>query len=130
MEITSEIKGHFLRLYQMAMTDGNFSSTEWKMLYDFARERNVDKEELDQILLSSTGAIEIPKNVETRIEYLYDLTKMIWADGKVTSEERETLIKYIRKFEFEDHNISPLADYLIEKVKDGISKEDLLLELK
>lgn len=130
MKITSDVKGHFLRLYQMAMADGDFSSTEWKMLYEFARERDVPREELDKILLSTTEEIEIPEKVETRIEYLYDLTRMIWADGQVTPDERETLIKYARKFQFEDENVARLADYLIEKVKDGISKEDLLLELK
>lgn len=130
MKITSDVKGHFLRLYQMAMTDGDFSPTEWKMLYEFARERDIPKNELDQILLSTTGTIDIPEGVETRIEYLYDLTRMIWADGEVTTDERETLIKYVRKFQFDDENVVQLADCLIQKVKEGISKAELLLELK
>ncbi len=130
MKITSDVKGHFLRLYQMAMTDGDFSPTEWKMLYEFARERDIPKNELDQILLSTTGTIDIPEDIETRIEYLYDLTRMIWADGEVTTDERETLIKYVRKFQFDDENVVQLADYLIHKVKEGISKAELLLELK
>ncbi|MEQ9262864.1 MAG: hypothetical protein RLP14_06860 [Owenweeksia sp.] len=130
MNITSEVKGHFLRLYQMAMTDGNFSKAEWKMLYEFARERGISQPELDQVLLSPADHIGIPEAIETRVEYLYDLTRMIWADGEVTPDERETLIKYIRKFRFEDDTVVPLADYFIQKVKNGISKEDLLLELK
>lgn len=130
MTITSDVKGHFLRLYQMAMTDGDFSKTEWKMLYEFAEERGIPKADLDEILLSTTGTIDIPENVETRIEYLYDLTRMIWADGHVTPDERETLIKYARKFQFEDESVEQLADYLIEKVNEGISKDELLLELK
>jgi uncharacterized tellurite resistance protein B-like protein len=130
MNITAEVKGHFLRLYQMAMTDGNFSKAEWKMLYAFAEERGISRSELDQVFLSPTDGSGIPESVETRVEYLYDLTRMIWADGEVTPDERETLIKYIRKFQFEEESIVPLADYLIQKVKDGMSKEDLLLELK
>lgn len=130
MNITSDVKGHFLRLYQMAMTDGDFSKTEWKMLYEFAEERGIPKADLDEILLSTTGSIDIPERVETRIEYLYDLTRMIWADGQVTPDERETLIKYTRKFEFEDESVEQLADYLIAKVKEGITKDELLLELK
>ncbi|GGH76975.1 hypothetical protein [Phaeocystidibacter marisrubri] len=130
MKITSEIKGHFLRLYQMAMTDGDFSAEEWKTLYQFALERGISEIELDRVLLSTTGSLDIPDSIETRVEYLYDLTRMIWADGKVTPDERETLIKYVRKFQFKEENVTALADYLIEKVRAGISKDALLLELK
>jgi uncharacterized tellurite resistance protein B-like protein len=127
--ITAELKGHFLRLYQMAMTDGDFSPSEWKMLYLFAEERGVPRDELDKILLETTGKIEIPHSIGERVEYLYDLSRMIWADGKVTEDELATLKKYCRKFEFEEENISGLADYLIESVRDGKTKEEILSEL-
>lgn len=127
--VTAELKGHFLRLYQMAMTDGDFSPSEWKMLYEFAEERGVPRDELDRILLETTGKIEIPKTIVERVEYLYDLSRMIWADGKVTEDELTTLKKYCRKFEFEEENISELADYLIESVRVGKKKEEILSEL-
>lgn len=38
-KITAELQAQFIRLYQMAVTDGNFSPPlEWKMLYEFAEE--------------------------------------------------------------------------------------------
>lgn len=113
----------------MAMTDGDFSPSEWKMLYEFAEERGVPRDELDRILLETTGKIEIPKTIVERVEYLYDLSRMIWADGKVTEDELTTLKKYCRKFEFEEENISELADYLIESVRVGKKKEEILSEL-
>ncbi len=127
--VTAELRGHFLRLYQMAMTDGDFSPSEWKMLYEFAEERGVPRYELDSILLQTTGKIEIPSTVGQRVEYLYDLARMIWADGKVTDDELSTLKKYCRKFEFEEDNIAELADYLIESVRTGKTKEEILSEL-
>jgi len=129
-EISAEIKGNFLRLYQMAMTDGDFSPLEWEMLYEFADERGVPKEEMDKILLSPSGTITIPETIEGRIEHLYDLARMIWADGKVTDDELVTLRKFCRKFEFLDENINELSNYLIESVKQGKSKEEILNELK
>lgn len=128
-EISAEIKGHFLRLYQMAMTDGDFSSSEWKMLYLFAEERGVAKSELDEILLNTSGKIEVPSTIENKIEYLYDLAQMILADEIVTEEELHTLKKYCKKFGFIDENIDELADYLISAAGKGISKFDLLKEL-
>ncbi len=129
MTITSELKGHFLRLYQMALTDGDFSKTEWKMLYDMATERNISHEELDRILLSADGPIPIPNSIKTRIEYLIDFARLIWADGKVTEDEKDTLVKYAKKFEFEESKLKKLTDYILEKIKQGVSKEELMSEL-
>jgi len=129
-EISAEIKGNFLRLYQMAMTDGDFSPSEWKMLYKFAEERGILREELDNILLTPNGIIAIPETIEERIEHLYDLSKMIWADNKVTEDEKRTLMKYCKKFEFLEENIEELSNYMIDSVKQGKSKEEILNELK
>jgi len=127
--ISSELKSHFLNLYQMAMTDGDFSPHEWKLLYQLAKERNIPNEDLDHILLNTSGKIEIPKDVETRIEYLYDLVRMILADGKIDEDERITLKKYCKKFEFLDENIDAISEYLIESVKAGKSKIEVFNEL-
>ncbi len=128
-KITTELQAQFLRLYQMAMTDGDFSPLEWKMLYEFAEERNISKEELDKILLSTTGNLQVPEAIEQKIEYLYDFARMIWADGIVTDDERSTLKKFCSKFGFLDENIDELADYLINCVKEGKTKSDIIKEL-
>lgn len=128
-EITNELKSHFLRLYQIAITDDNFSPLELKMLYNFAEERNVPKEELDKILLTASDQFEIPDSIEKRIEYLFDFSCMIWADGKVDVEEVIALKKYCKKFEFLDENIEELTQYLLESVKQGKSKQDIINEL-
>lgn len=128
-EITNELKSHFLRLYQIAITDDNFSPLELKMLYKFAEERNVPKEELDKILLTATDQLTIPDSIEKRIEYLYDLCSMIWADGVVDVEETNSLKKYCKKFGFLDENIDELSQYLLDSVEKGKSKYEVINEL-
>lgn len=129
MNTPTTLQAQFLRLYQLAMTDGDFSPLEWKMLYQFATERNISKDELDKILLSTTGELEVPEKIEEKIEYLFDFSRMIWADGKVTEDELLTLKKFCRKFGFIEENINDLADYLIESVKKGFTLQDILTEL-
>jgi uncharacterized tellurite resistance protein B-like protein len=128
-EISTELKSQFLRLYKMPIADDNFSPLELKMLYQFADERNVPVEELDKILLTATEEITIPKTIELRIEYLYDLCRMIWADGRIDDDERNTLKKYCRKFEFLEENIEELSQYLLDSVAKGISKETVLNDI-
>lgn len=130
MEISNELKSHFLRLYQMAITDDNFSPLELKMLYKFAEDRNVPKDELDKILLTASNELVIPRTIEKRVEYLYDLACMIWADGIVTEDERNTLKKYCKKFEFLDENIEELTFHLLDSVEKGVSKDEILNSLK
>jgi hypothetical protein len=50
--ITLELKSHFLRLYQMALSDDQFDVLELQMLYHFADERGIPREELDKLFLN------------------------------------------------------------------------------
>ena len=124
--ISTELKSHFLRLYQMAFSDDNFDVLEMQMLYKFAEERGISKEQLNEILLNPSHDSSIPESLELRVEYLYDLAVMIWADQEVTEDEYVTLKKYCKKFEFLDENITQLADYLLDSAKKEISKEEII----
>ncbi|MGB3343105.1 MAG: hypothetical protein WBA61_04270 [Aequorivita sp.] len=124
--ITAELKSHFLRLYQIAFSDDNFDVLELQMLYKFAEERGFTSEQLNEVLLNPSHDSTIPDSLEKRVEYLYDLAVMIWADKKVTDDEYITLKKYCRKFEFLEENITELADYLLESAKEGLPKEEII----
>ena len=124
--ITTELKSHFLRLYQIAFSDDNFDVLELQMLYRFAEERGLSKENLNEILLNPSHDSSIPETLEKRVEYLYDLAVMIWADKKVTEDEYITLKKYCRKFEFLEENITDLADYLLDSAKKELPKEEII----
>ncbi len=127
--ISTELKSHFLRLYQMAFSDHSFDILELKMLYKFAEERGVLKDELDEVLLNPSHKTIIPENIEKRIEYLYDLALMIWADNVVTEDELNTLKKYCLKFDFKEENIDELSQFLLDNAKDKISKTELMTKI-
>ena len=122
--MTIELKSHFLRLYQMALSDDKFDVLELQMLYHFADERAIPREELDKLLLNPINCeLSTPYDLNTRIEYLYDFTRIIWADRKITEDEVNMLKKYCKKFNFLDENIDELANYLIDCVQKNIQKE-------
>lgn len=128
--ITLELKSHFLRLYQMALSDDQFDVLELQMLYHFADERGIPKEELDKLFLNPVNTkFIVPESLNTKIEYLYDLTRIIWADEKVTDDELNMLRKYCRKFDFLEENINDLSDYLIGCVQKNIGKEEIISQL-
>lgn len=131
IETTERLKAHFLRLYQMAICDDNFSSLELKALYKSAEDRGISQKKLDEILLNPINSkISIPENIEEKIDDLYDLTMMIWADGEVTPNEKSSLEKYVLMFGFMEENSLQIVDYLIQSVKEGKSKNDIFNDLK
>ncbi|WP_278552000.1 hypothetical protein [Elizabethkingia bruuniana] len=131
IQISENLKAHFLRLYQMAICDDNFSKLELKMLYRFAEERGITAKNLDEILLNPVDTKNVlPQTLEDKIDYLYDLVLMIWADDHVDDNERSALEKYIKLFGFVEENVSAIANYLLEAVKSGKTKSDILYELQ
>ncbi|WP_312767194.1 hypothetical protein [Epilithonimonas sp.] len=131
IEPTENLKAHFLRLYQMAICDDNFSSLELKALYRSAEERGISQKNLDEILLNPISSkVTIPESIEEKIDYLYDLTVMIWADGEVSPNERASLEKYVLMFGFMEENALQIVEYLIDSVKEGKSKTDIFNDLK
>ncbi|SDI70685.1 hypothetical protein [Chryseobacterium jejuense] len=130
-QITENLKAHFLRLYQMAICDDDFSALELKMLYKCAEERGISSKNLDEILLNPINLKSlIPKTIEEKVDYLYDLTVMIWADGIVSPNEYSAMQKYVLMFGFLEENVTAIVDYLIEAVKIGKNKSEILYELK
>ncbi|KQK26972.1 hypothetical protein [Chryseobacterium aquaticum] len=130
-QIPENLKAHFLRLYQMAICDEDFSPLELKMLYKSAEERGIPAKNLDEILLNPINSKSlIPESIEEKVEYLYDLTVMIWADGIVSENEYSSLKKYVAMFGFVEENAKDIADYFIEAVKNGKTKNDILNDLK
>lgn len=128
--MTIQLKSHFLRLYQMALSDDNFDILELQMLYHLAEQRGIPKEELDKLFLNPVNQqSDIPEELNTRIEYLYDLTCIMWADGIIEVDELNALKKYCKKFEFLDENIDELANYLIDCVQKGLGKQEIINQL-
>lgn len=128
--LTEDLKAHFLRLYSIAFTDDEFHPLELKMLYQFARDRGIAEDTLNELLLNPTLVnSSTPDSIEDKITYLYQFSEMIWADGKVDENERTTLKKYIKLFGFMDENIDELSNYLLDSVKNNVSLDDVLKEL-
>ena len=123
----TELKSHLLNLYKIALSDGNFSSLEMKMLYEFADERGVNKDKLNELLLNPGKTIAIVHmRIDEKLSYLIDFCVMSWADGKVVPDEENALKKFILNFGFLDENVNELAQFLLSAVEEGKSKKEII----
>ena len=125
--MNEKLQSHFLNLYAMALSDTQIETIELEVLYKIGQERGVDKNQIDDIILHPDKIkFSFPDTLNEKITYLYDLAKIILADGIVDSNERKTLELFCTKFGFESSNVSAIAEFLISSAKERIDISDLL----
>ena len=122
-------KWHFFNLYCLALSDEQFDFTELQTLYSIGVEHGITPEQINQLALTANIVPKVPETISEKVECLYDLARMAWADGKIEPEERETIKKCVIRYGFLEKNATDIVDYFIESVKENKSKIDILNEI-
>jgi len=126
LKMNDDMKSHFLNLYSIALSDCQIDTTELDLLFKFGEERGVPREDIEKIILHPNKVkFEIPEDIMTKVEYLYDFARMIWADKRVDPFEETTLQKFCVKFGFEENNSKNIANFLIEEAKKETPKSQI-----
>lgn len=128
--LTLKLKAHFLNLYKLVLSDNTIELSELALLYKIGLERGISKDEINAIILSPGTADKIPESVEERVEYLYDLTRLAWADGVIKTEEIELIKSLCLKYEFQEEYVDNIVSFFLQEVQNGTSAEQLLAKIK
>ena len=123
------LKRHFFNLYCLALADGYLDFKELQTLYDIGVERGITPEQINQCILTANITPQVPKTLFEKVECLYDLTRMAWADGKIAQEERNIIKKCVIRYGFFPKNAEGIVEYFIESVKENKSKTDIFNEI-
>jgi hypothetical protein len=123
------LKRHFFNLYCLALSDGYLDFKELQTMYDIGVEHGITPEQINQLVLTANIAPKVPEAIGEKVECLYDLTRMAWADGKIAQEERDIIKKCVIRYGFLPENAEGIVDYFIESVKQNKSKTDILNEI-
>ena len=126
MEINNNIKSHLLRLYQIALVDDEFLKEEWDLLVFFAKSRGVSRKQLEETLLNPVGEIIYPEQEKEKLDYLLDLSRMMWVDGKVTDEERTWFFKFYDNFGLPHEHRDLIVDTILDKKNLECSNDKLI----
>lgn len=103
---------HFAAMASLAASDGVVNDEEKQLLNRFARKLNITDEEYAEVMdPSNKYPINPPSNAERRLERLYDLLRIIFADHIIEHEEMVVLKRYAIGLGFTIEK----ADSVIEK---------------
>jgi DnaJ-domain-containing protein 1 len=124
-------KGLFLELYQMILSDTEVHPKELEMLYQIGKERGVSEEEVQKVLFSPNNFISSEElDDDEKIEYLYNLARMAWADGVLDEREKDTLRNVSKRLGFAEENAEAIATFLLDQAHDNKLFEEVLTTIK
>lgn len=86
-------KNYLRNLIQLASSDGHLDKRELKVLYEIGAQRNLKNWQVDELLADKSYVeIFIPESFLNKMNLLFDLMRLIYADGIVEQQE----VAYIR----------------------------------
>lgn len=119
-------KEHFIHLIQMANADGKIDDAELEMLSRMGSKLGLTKPEIADLLTTNKQSAYIPPyELSKRFEQLYDVIKMVYADGEIDDNEMKLASGLARKSGFTEEEIPILLSVLIEGIKKGEDEEEL-----
>lgn len=120
-------KGHFNNLVMLARVDGKIDTTEVNLLSRIATRLGLTSEQVKEIIEHPDQYEMVPPfSREERYERFIQFVEMVNVDGVVDKTEERLVSKYGTSLGFTDESIETKYPVILEKVKAGISREDIL----
>lgn len=121
---------HFAAIASLAAVDGEVTPREKAILDRFAHKLDISEEEYKEVMKKSNKyPIEPQNDVEKRLERLYDLFRMIFADHKIDNEEMAMLKKYAIGIGFPVKKVDRLLEISVAIFSGRIGFDDYMLLL-
>lgn len=109
-------KKHVKNLLALANADGHLHDKEKELLFKLGEKYGLKERQVQNIINSKKKAeLYIPDNDEEKMDQLYDILLMIYADGVVDDNEVHFCKDMVHKFGFKES----LVDKLLELFEKG-----------
>jgi uncharacterized tellurite resistance protein B-like protein len=122
---------HFAAIVRVAMSDGVISGEEKAFLDRLAYNLQVSEEDYKQILKDyMSHPINPPSSYDRRLERMYDLTRMVYADHHLGEKQTAMLERLGVGLGFSPANVAYVVDKALKLVKAGVDLDNFMDEIK
>lgn len=122
---------HFAAMATLAASNGVISDEEKSLLDAFARKLQISESEYKEVMKPENKfPIEPPVNLEKRMERLYDLFRIIFADHIIDDREMVLLKKYAIGLGFSEEAANKVIEQSVAIFSGKIDFEDYLYLVK
>jgi uncharacterized tellurite resistance protein B-like protein len=117
---------YFVLLVRIAKADDTISAAESELLYKIGNKLGFKDSDICNLITTTEKADCIPPNeLSKRFEQVYDLVKMILADGSINKTEVRLANSFAVKIGFNENDIPKLLLLLINGIKQGKDEKEL-----
>ncbi|MDO1501960.1 TerB family tellurite resistance protein [Winogradskyella maritima] len=122
---------HFAAIVRVAMSDGVITDEEKAFLDRLATRLDVTEIEYKQILKDyNSHPVNAPHSYDERLERLYDLARMVWADDIDEPAQHNLLKKLCVGLGFNTKNVGYIADKAIRLCEEETDLDTFVDEMK
>lgn len=120
-------RDHFAAIVRVALSDGIITTEEKAFLNRTAINLEIDEDEVAEIMSNPEKyPINPPANVQRRLERLYDLTRMVFADNIADEGEVQLLQRIVVGLGFATEDSEKIAQKALDLISDGNDEDDFI----
>lgn len=129
-EFKNRNKGHFSAIVRVALSDGSLTTEEKAFLDKLAIRLEISNAEYDEILESpSKYPINPPVLHTQRLERLYDLSRMVYADHILGPKQKAILTRFALALGFTPSNVSYIVDKALSLLILNVDLDTFMYEM-
>ncbi len=129
-EFKSRNKGHFSAIVRVAIADGAMSKEEKEFLDKLARRLEITPSEYEEIM---ENPLKYPINPPTmhiqRLERLFDLSRMVYADHVLGQKQKDIMVKFALALGFTPGNVSYIVDKAFSLLMVNVDLDTFIYEM-
>jgi uncharacterized membrane protein YebE (DUF533 family) len=109
-------KNHIKNLLALAKADGSVHKKEQEMLFKIGKRYGLKDRQVQALIDSDEKyQVNVPDNFHDKMNVLYDLMLMVWADGVIEKKEIAFCEDVVKKFGMKKEIVKWLLDEVFEK---------------
>ena len=109
-------KSHIKNLLALAKADGHVHAKEQKMLLKIGKRLGLKDRQVKELMDSDEKfTVIVPDNFQDRMNVLFDVIQMVWADGVIEKKEIEFCESLVKKFGMKKGIVQWLLNEVFEK---------------
>ena len=124
-------KGHFSAIVRVALSDGTITLEEKKFLDKLAIKLEISQAEYEEILENPLKYPVNPPLMHThRLERLYDLARMVYADDVLGEKQQDLLTRFALALGFTAGNVGYIVDKALKLVDMNVDLDTFTYEMQ
>ncbi|WP_320816238.1 TerB family tellurite resistance protein [Flavobacterium sp.] len=130
-EFKNRNKSHFSAIVRVALSDGELTSEEREFLDKLATRLEISQAEYEEILENpSKYPINPPVLYTQRLERLYDLARMVYADHILGPKQKQILTRFSLGLGFTPSNVNHIVDKALSLLVLNVDLDTFMYEMQ